>query len=160
MLVLRSDISRKLKSVSLLLINIKIFTDNSNDFDYGEIWNNKAGIIKSNIEPAGVRIIGYRSDNKVSAKAANRLGIRNMILNGNRKKELLSKLDGEYLFKDILIMGDDLNDIELARLSRFSVATATSSLELKMESDYVSNFSGINAYQEIGNLILNAKGSY
>ena len=160
MLVLRSDISRKLKSVSLLLINIKIFTDNSDDFEYGEIWNNKADIIKSNIESAGVRIIGYRSDNKVSAKAANRLGIKNMILNGNRKKELLSKLDGVYSFKDILIMGDELNDIELARLSRFSVATATSSLELKMESNYVSNFSGINAYQEIGNLILNAKGPY
>lgn len=160
MLVLRSDISQKLRSVRLLLINLKIFNDQADTFEYGLIWDRNADQIKDDMNSLGVEVIGYRSDNKFSVKTARKHGVKDIIIKGNKKKELLKKFEREYSFKDILLVGAEITDVEIAGLSRFSAATASSPLELKMESDYVSNFSGINAYQEIGNLIINAKGPY
>jgi len=160
MLVLRSDISLKLRQVKLLLINLKIFSEKAEDCDYGIIWKRTAAQVKKDMDLLGIDVLGYRSGSKIPAKSAKEQGIKNIIINGNRKKELLKKIDGEYSFKDIFLVGAEINDIEIAGLSRISATTSTSPLELKMESDYVSNFSGINAYQEIGNLILNAKGPY
>jgi len=160
MLVLRSDISQKLRSVRLLLINLKIFSDQADAFEYGLIWDRNADQIKDDMNSLGVEVIGYRSDNKFSVKTARKYGVKEIIIKGNKKKELLKKFEREYSFKDILLVGAEITDVEIAGLSRFSAATGDSPLELKMESDYVSNYSGINAYQEIGNLIINAKGPY
>ena len=160
MLVLRTDITQKLRSVRLLLINLKIFSENSDEFDYGQIWGRDADQIKHDMDSLGIEVLGYRSNTKVPVSSARKHGINHIIVKGDKKKELISKLEGKYSFKDILLIGAEDTDIEIAALSKFSASTATSPLELKMESDYVSNFSGINAYQEIGNLIFNAKGSY
>ncbi len=160
MLVLRKDIEQKLRKVKLLLINLRIFSDLAEDFDYGTIWERSAQQVKEDMDSLGIEVIGYRSGSNVSLKSSKEHGIKNIIIKGNRKKELLNKFEGKYSFKDILLVGAESADIEIAGLSRFSATTITSSLELKMESDYVSNFSGINAYQEIGNLIINAKGPY
>ncbi len=160
MLVLRKDIEQKLRKVKLLLINLRIFSDLAEDFDYGTIWERSAQQVKEDMDSLGIEVMGYRSGNNISLKSSKEHGIKNIIIKGNRKKELLNKFEGKYSFKDILLVGAETADIEIAGLSRFSATTITSSLELKMESDYVSNFSGINAYQEIGNLIFNAKGPY
>ena len=104
--------------------------------------------------------MGFRSGSRVALKTANSLKIRNISVKADKKKDLLKQLEGNYSFKDIVLLGAELSDIEIARLSSFSIATASSPLELKMNSDFVSNFSGIDVFQEIGNLILNAKGPY
>ena len=57
----------------------------------------------------------------------------------------------------MVFIGDDIEDLDLIKHSRFSVTTAEAPLELKMESQYVSNFSGLKAFEEIGNLIIHAK---
>lgn len=157
MLVLRSDISRKLSSVSLFLINLKIFGIKTDNNEYGKIWENGPGEIKTLLESSGVEIAGYRSSRKIPTKASDKLGIRSILFNGGSKSELFTKLGRHYSFKKTVIIGDEPGDIELIRLSGFSVTTANSPLELKMESDYVSNFSGIEVFEEVGNLILNAK---
>ena len=160
MLVLRSDISKKLLSVKLLLINLKIFSDPADPFDFGVIWERNADQIKDEINSLGVEVIGYSSNKKNGVGDAKKHGFKNIIIKGNKKKELLNKFEKKYSFKDIFLVGADTTDIEIAGLSKFSATTSCSPLELKMESNYVSNFSGINAYQEIGNLIINAKGPY
>ena len=160
MLVLRSDITLKLRSAKLLLINLKIFGEQPEDYDYGTIWDRNAGQVKGDLDKLGVKVAGYRSSSRTPLKSAKNYGIENIIIKGDKKKGLLKYFDGKYSFKDIVLMGAEITDIEIAGLSRFSVATAPSPLELQMESEYVSNFSGDYAYQEIGNLILNAKGPY
>ena len=158
MLVLRSDISKKLLLVKLLLINLKIFSDPPVNNEYGKIWEINADKIKDEINSLGVEVICYGSNIKNSVTIARKHGFKNILIKGDKKKELLKKLEEKYSFKDIFLVGAEINDIEIASLSRISATTACSPLELQMESDYVSNFSGINAYQEIGNLIINAKG--
>ena len=160
MLVLRSDISRKLRSAKLLLINLKIFGEKAEEFEYGTIWDREAGEIRAGLDHLGIGVLGYRSSSKTPLKSAKNFGIDNIIIKGDKKKELLKQFNGEYSFKDIILLGAEEADINIAGLSRFSAATASSPLKLQMESDYVSNFSGDNAYQEIGNLIINAKGPY
>jgi len=160
MLVLRSDISKKLRSVKLLLINLNIFSDQADKFEYGVIWERSADQIKDDIKSLGVEVVGYSSNKKNSVTTARKYGLKNILIKGNKKTELLEKFEKNYSFKDIFLIGSEITDVEIAGLSRFSASTAGSPLELKMESDYVSNFSGIDAYQEIGNLIINAKGPY
>lgn len=160
MLVLRTDITKKIRSVRLLLINLKIFSENPDEHDYGHILGRDSDQVKLDMDSLGIEVLGYRSNTKVPVSSARKQGINHIVVKGDKKKELLSKLEGQYSFKDILLIGAEDSDIEIAGLSKFSVSTASSPLELKMESDYVSNFSGINAYQEIGNLIFNAKGPY
>ena len=160
MLVIRSDITQKLRSAKLLLINLKIFCEQEEDCDYGTIWDRDAGKVRGDMDLLGVKAVGYRSNSKPPLKSARNHGIENIIINGDKKKGLIKYFDGQYSFKDIVLLGAEVSDIEIAGLSRFSVATAQSPLELQMGSDYVSNFSGDNAYQEIGNLIINAKGPY
>ena len=160
MLVLRSDISRKLRSAKLLLVNLSVFGEKTESPDYGTIWKYEPGMLTEELESAGVDLLGFRSGSRVPLKTANSLKIRNISVKADKKKDLLKQLDGNYSFKDIVLLGAEQSDIEIARLSSFSIATASSPLELKMDSDFVSNFSGIDVFQEIGNLILNAKGPY
>ena len=160
MLVVRTDITRRLRSAKLLLINLSVFGEKTENPDYGTIWEYEPGILTEELESSGVDLLGFRSGSRVALKTANSLKIRNISVKADKKKNLLKQLEGNYSFKDIVLLGAELSDIEIARLSSFSIATASSPLELKMNSDFVSNFSGIDVFQEIGNLILNAKGPY
>ena len=160
MLVVRTDITRKLRSAKLLLINLSVFGEKNENTDYGTIWDYETGALPEELKSSGVDLLGFRSGSRVPLKTAKSLKIRNISVKADKKKDLLKQLEGNYSFKDIVLLGAELSDIEIARLSSFSIATASSPLELKMESDFVSNFSGIDVFQEIGNLILNAKGPY
>ena len=157
MFILRKDISEKIKNIKLLIINTKIFSSRSKNFDYGHIWPTPTKEITSSLHELGVRVIGYKPQKKISVNKAKSLGIELIELNGNRKLDLLSYFGGEHSFKDMVFIGDDIEDLDLIKHSRFSVTTADAPLELKMESQYVSNFSGLKAFEEIGNLIIHAK---
>ena len=157
MLVLRKDISEKVKNTKLFVVNINIFTSKIENFDYGNIWPAKGGELTLQLKELGVRVVGYSSGKKLPAKKANTPGVELIELNGNRKLDILSKLNGDHSFKDIVFIGDDIEDLDILKHSRFSVTTADAPLELKMESHYVSNFSGVKAFEEIGNLIVHAK---
>ena len=157
MLVLRKDISEKIKSANLLVVNVKIFNTKSENFDYGDIWRTRSKDITSSLAELGVKVIGYKPEEKLSVHKAKSLGIELAELNGNRKLDILSYLQGKYSFKDMVFIGDDIEDLDLIKHSRFSVTTSDAPLELKMESQYVSNFSGLKAFEEIGNIIINAK---
>ena len=157
MLVLRKDISKRIKNINLLIVNMKIFDSKSKNFNYGNIWPTRTDEISSALGELGVRVIGYKQEKKLPVKLAKTLGIELIELNGKRKIDILSHFQGKYSFKDMVFIGDEIEDLELLKHSRFSITTIDSPLELKMESHYVSNFTGLNAFEEIGNLIINAK---
>jgi len=157
MLVLRKDISEKIKRINLFIINMKIFDNNSEKFDYGNIWPAKSSDITTTLDKLGVRVMGYRQEDKLPVKLAKTLGIELIELNGKRKIDILSYFKGKHSFKDMVFIGDEIEDLELIKHSTFSITTIDSPLVLKMESHYVSNFSGLKAFEEIGNLIINAK---
>ena len=157
MLVLRRDILEKIKNTKLLIVNMKIFNSRSKNFDYRNIWPIKGKNLTSSLAELGVRVIGYEPENEMSVKTRNGLGIELIKLNRNRKIDVLSYFKGKHSFKDMVFIGDDIEDMDLIKHSRFSVTTVDAPLELKMESQYVSNFSGLKAFEEAGNLIIHAK---
>ena len=157
MLVLRKDISEKVKNINLLVINMRIFDSKSLNYDYGDIWPTKYNDIATSLGELGVRVIGYKHERKSPVKLAGSLGIELVELNGKRKIDILTNFKGKHSFRDMVFIGGEIEDLELIKLSRFSVTPVDSPLEVKMESHYVSNFSGLKAFEEIGNLIINAK---
>ena len=160
MLILRKDISEKIKKINLLIVNINIFVSESKNFDYGKIWEIKNKDIISKLSEHGVKVVAYKTATRSNVRKAKGLGIEVVELNGNRKLDLISFFKGEHTFRDMVVLGNDEDDIELIKHSRFSASTADAPLNLKMESQYVSNFSGLEAFEELGNIIINAKTNH
>ncbi|MGI9535397.1 MAG: hypothetical protein ACR2NW_10650, partial [Thermodesulfobacteriota bacterium] len=136
---------------------INIFNSKKENFDYGNIWPTKSRDITSSLGKLGVRVVGYKTGGKKPVSKSITPGIDLIELNGKRKLDILSKFNGNHSFKDMVIIGVDIEDLEIIKHSRFSVTTSDAPLELKMESHYVSNFSGMKAFEELGNLIIHAK---
>lgn len=157
MLILRKDILEKIKTADLFIVNVTALSGRLDDLKNlnKNCKTSGTGLISS-LNEIGVRVIGFRSSGK-SAEKKNALGIEIIKLNGNRKIDLLSYFEGSYSFRDMVVMGNDIEDIDIIRHCRFSTTTINAPLELKMESQYVSNFSGIKAFEEVGNLIIHAK---
>lgn len=154
---LRTDITKKLLHIKLLLINVKIFDVRSNSFDYGNIWPNNYDGLLDKLKEVDVDVKGFSHNSSKSSKVAKDLGIYTLILKSGERNKILSSLDKNYSLNEIVFVGFDVDDIELMGSSRFCLTTNSAPLEVKMESDYVSNFDGIDAFEEIGNLIINAK---
>lgn len=160
MFVIRKDISEKIKNINLFVVNMKIFNSQSENFDYGNIWPTKYKDLTTSLGKLGVRVVGFKPGGKISVGKLKTLGIELIELDGNRKLDILSYFSGNHSFKDMVFIGDDIEDMDLIKNSRFSVTTVDAPLELKMESQYVSNFSGLKAFEEIGNLIIYAKRNH
>ncbi len=157
MLILRKDILEKIKTTDLFIVNVKVLSGRSSDLkSLKKTCNTSGKSLISSLNEIGVRVIGFRPSGE-SAETENALEIEMIELNGNRKIDLLSYFEGSYSFRDMVVMGSDIEDIDIIRHCRFSTTTINAPLELKMESQYVSNFSGIKAFEEVGNLIIHAK---
>lgn len=156
MLILRKDISEKVKNTELFIINVRVLSDSSSDSSYLKIWKNKSKSLISSLNEMGVRVVGFKSSGK-SVRKGDLLGMELIELNGNRKIDILSYCEGKYSFRDMVVMGNEVEDLDLIRHCRFSTTTINAPLELKMEAQYVSNFSGAKAFGEVGNLIIHAK---
>ena len=59
--------------------------------------------------------------------------------------------------KDCVLLGSEVSDIDLFCSGVFSVVPISAPLDLRMVSDYVSNFDGEAVFTELGNLIVNSK---
>lgn len=157
MLILRKDILEKIKTAELFIFNVEVLSGSSDELNKLSTTCKTSGkSLISSLNKIGVRVIGFRPSEKPVEKE-NALGIEIIQLNGNRKIDLLSYFEGSYSFRDMVVMGSDIEDIDIIRHCRFSTTTINAPLELKMESQYVSNFSGIKAFEEVGNLIIHAK---
>ena len=124
MLILRKDISEKIKKINLLIVNINIFVSESKNFDYGKIWEVKNKDIISKLSEHGVKVVAYKTATRSNVRKAKGLGIEVVELNGNRKLDLISFFKGEHTFRDMVILGNDEDDIELIKHSRFSASTS------------------------------------
>lgn len=154
---LRTDITKKLLHIKLLLINVKIFDVRTKSFDYGDIWPNKHDGLLDKLKEFKVDVKGFSPNSNKSSKIAKDLGINTLVLKSGEKNKILSSLDIRYSLDEIVFFGFDVDDLELMRSSSFCLTTISAPIEVKMECDYVSNFDGIEAMEEIGNLIINAK---
>ena len=158
MFVVRTDIKSKLKNVKVLLVNLGIFTEKQDNFNYGKIWPHGAKDVMDTLNKLGVRAIGYKTGRGGKFKKPRGLKMELVELNGRRKMDFLSYFKGEFSFRDTAVIGYESDDADLVRHAIFSVTTPGAPLELKMNTDYVSNFRGLKALEEIGNLIVHAKG--
>jgi len=156
MLILRKDISEKVKNTELFIINARVLSDSSSDSSHLKIWKNKSKSLIHLLNEMGVRVVGFKSSGK-SIRKGDLLGMELIELNGNRKIDILSYCEGNYSFRDMVVMGNEVEDMDLIRHCRFSTTTINAPLELKMEAQYISNFSGTKAFGEVGNLIIHAK---
>ncbi len=156
MLILRKDISEKVKSTKLFIVNVGALSDGSGDPGHLKVRKKKSKDLILSLNDIGVEVLGFNSSER-SVRKGTSFGMELIKLNGNRKIDILSYCKGSYSFRDMVVMGNEVEDLDLIRHCRFSTTTINAPLELKMEAQYVSNFSGTKAFGEIGNLIIHAK---
>jgi len=121
MLFLRKDISEKLKSVKFLIINLKIFKSRVKNFEYRNFHQIKGRDLTSELANLNVQVIGYKPTKKTSVSIGDKLGIELIELNGNRKIDILSHFKGKYSFKDMTIIGNDMQDVDLISIQSFQL---------------------------------------
>lgn len=154
---LRTDITKKLKTSSLLLLNVEVFSKKADSFDYGKIWSNSHDGLLDKLKQVHIDVLGLSNNSSYGYKVAEDMGISIKKFNGSIRLEEIFDSKSKYEPKEIVYMGCELGDIDTVSDVLFGVSTNSAPLDLKMVSDYVSNFDGIDAFEEIGNLILNAK---
>ena len=150
---LRTDITKKLSFVSALMVNLAVFYSSNPKSD---MINNIVSLLDQ-LGSINVNVFGYSTKNNKLPKALARLDIEKIAINSNRAYDIFSKTDTNHTLNDVVLFGFENEDIELIKSARFGVTAFNAPLEVKMESDYVSNFEGINAFEELCNLIINAK---
>lgn len=154
---LRTDITRKLGKVNLLIVNLLIFEGKSDLFKYKSFWKKDLSNSLAELEELDVEIVGFMNSKLKVQKKIDKFNIKKINVNSDRAYEIFYRLEKNYSLKEVVFIGFELEDIDIIKSSRFGITTSSAPLEVKMESDYVSNFDGIEAFEEICNLIINAK---
>jgi hypothetical protein len=144
----------KFREATSLLINVGVFASQSNG-DPGIPQNLSSPELLGELHSLGVEIVFYGSGGGDFASAS---GFGDLIeKNGHRvtgDHDYIRERLGE---KDCVLLGSDLSDIDFFLSGVFSATPRSAPLDLRMVSNYVSNFDGEAVFTELGNLIVNSK---
>lgn len=149
---LRTDIKQIFSRTNIILVNTGIFIPDSDKNGYSEnIWKYNTENLFSMLKNSGVSLQFLKRDESECLFIKH-----NFKLIKQNQHVLLSheSFSGRNINENYLIVSSDMDDIELFQKSAFSIASCSSPLELKMVSSYVSNFDGVDLFQEIGNIVL------
>jgi len=158
-LVLRTDLRKKLDKVKLILVDSNIF---SRELDTG-IDNMLNKLISDNlgsIISKDVRLVIYNystAGNKTENFSHNYINYKS--LNGIGVAELIRNLKIEFNVSDdkIVFLNATEDDPDLLSKIGFPASTIDAPLEVKINSFYVSNSTGTEAFNEVIDIILRAK---
>ena len=154
---LRTDITKKLGAVNLLIINLLIFEKKHDGFKYKSFWNKDLSSSLTELEELDIEVVGFINGKSKAEKKIDELNIKKLNVNSDRAFEIFYGLEKNCSLKEVVFIGFEFEDIDIIRSSGFGITTSSAPLEVKMEADYVSNFDGIEAFEEVCNLIINAK---
>jgi len=157
---LRTDLTRKLKAIKLLIINADGFLTESGVSYYMQNSSLNDGHEIRVLKKLGVESVAFSTkESGALSPIISRLGIELLHQAVSQKSVLYSKLKIKHSISDdeIAFIGGDFSDLSIIERVSFPVATADAPLEVKSKSYYVTYGVGEEAVREVAKLILKAK---
>ncbi len=157
---LRTDLTRKLRLIRLLIINADMFpTESSISCSRNLAPNNGHGV--ADLRALGIKSAAFsrRKSESLSAIVTNRLGIELFHQGVSQKSVIYSKFKtaNSVLDKEIALMSGDISDLSIIERVNFAVAPADAPVEVKAKCYYVTYGIGEEAVREVVGLILKAR---
>lgn len=156
---IRKDIYNIFNKNDLFLVNSNLFITESTTNSYHEnTWEFDSKSLFSELKNVGLSILFYGKNPyqcsfiKQYVKIIEQNDHRVLFLNDIEQIKINSE--------DYLIATDQISDKSMVAQSSFSITSYSSPLELKMISNYVSNFNGEDVFEEIGNLLVRSRSKY
>lgn len=156
---LRTDLTRKLNLIRLLIINADIFLTETRVSYVQSLSPNNGHDVKS-LRKLGVNTVAFSTrSSEAIYSIVSRLGIELLHQGVSQKSAIYSKLKTIHSTKDneIAFIGGDFSDLPIIERVNFPVAAADAPLEVKAKSYYVTYGVGEEALREVAELILKAK---
>ena len=151
---IRTDMEKMFREATTLLVNVGVFARPSSG-DLGVPGNLSVPELLGEFYSLGTEIVFYGSGGGHFASTS---GFGDLIeKNGHRVTEDRGYVRNRAERKDCILLGSEVSDIDLFCCGVFSVAPVSAPLDLRMVSNYVSNFDGEAVFTELGNLIVNSK---
>ena len=151
---IRTDMEKMFREASTLLVNVGVFARPSSG-DLGVPENLSALELLGELHSLGTEIVFYGSGGGDFASTS---GFGDLIeKNGHRVTEDRGYVRSRAGKKECVLLSSEISDIDLFRSGVFSVVPGSAPLDLRMVSNYVSNFDGEAVFTELGNLIVNSK---
>lgn len=142
------------RGAAALLVNVGVFARPSSG-ELGVPEDLSVREILGEFHSLGTEIVFYGSG---SRDFVSTIGFGDLIeKNGHRVTQDRSYVCDRVEKKDCVLLGSEISDIDLFCSGVFSVAPKSAPLDLRMVSNYVSNFDGEAVFAELGNLIVNSK---
>ena len=157
---LRTDLTKELKNTRVVFINLNVFKHNSNFFKDSGIWEYPVSEVSEELENKGIALKGYINGKVLKKNIPSKIKMEILNLDSDDLLKSMQKYIIGYRKEEVICMGFDITDLELAQSINFLVAPFSSNLELKMQANYVSNFDGLQAFVEIGHILLGAKTNH
>ena len=145
---------KRFRKTTCLLVNVGVFASTSSG-DLGIPQNLSSPGLLRELHSLGIEIVFYGSG---SGDFASTSGFGDLIeKNGHRVTNDHGYVRERVGGKDCVLLGSEVSDIDFFLSGVFSAAPCSAPLDLRMVSNYVSNFDGEAVFMELGNLIVNSK---
>ena len=154
---LRTDLTKELKNTRVVFINLNIFKHNSKFFKNSGIWEHPVNEICEELGKKGIALMGYANGKILKKNIPTEIKMEILKLDSDDLLKSMENYMEGYNKGEIVCMGFDITDLEFTQNVNFLVVPFSSNLELKMQANYVSNFDGLQAFVEIGHILLGAK---
>lgn len=157
---LRTDLTRKLRLIRLLMINADgLITESGISYYTRNSALNDGHEIRA-LKELGVEIVAFSTKGSEEFyPIISRLGIESFHRAVSQKSVLYYRLKVKHSISDdeIAFIGGDFSDLSIIERVSFPVATADAPLEVRSRSYYVTYGVGEEAVREVAKLILRAK---
>ena len=151
---IRTDMEKMFREATVLLVNVGVFARPSCG-DLGLAENLSAPELLGEFRSLGTEIVFYGSGGGDFISTSGFGGL--IEKNGHRFTEDRGYVRNRAGKKGCVLLASEVSDIDLFHSGGFSVAPSSAPLDLRMVSNYVSNFDGEAVFTELGNLIVNSK---
>ena len=159
LLKLRTDLTRKLNVIRLLIVNADIFLT-ENRVSYLQRLSPRNDHEVKSLKKLGVDTVAFSTRaSEAICSIASRLEVASLHQGVSQKSVVYSKLKTIHSTTDneIAFIGGDFSDLSIIERVNFPVAAADAPLEVKAKSYYVTYGVGEEAVREVAELILRAK---
>ena len=160
------SVKNKCKKISLLLTDVDgVLTDGGRYYsEKGEFYKKfhvRDGMGVNILLRNGIKtIIVTKENSKIVKKWANDMNVAQVVSNATKKEESLQKISKKFKtpLENIAYIGDDVNDIKIAKNVGFSAMPKDASNFLKSSVDYIcKSKGGEGAFREVVDLIVLTK---
>ena len=144
----------RFREATCLLVNVGVFASPSSG-DLGIPENLSSPELLQEFHSLGVEVVFYDFGGGDFASTS---GFGDLIeKNGHRVTDDHGYVRERVTRKDCVLLGSELSDIDFFLSGVFFATPRFAPLDLRMVSNYVSNFDGEPVFTELGNLIVNSK---